>query len=236
MLPAGEVLFVRQSWQSEEPVAALYLPAKHGVHVPPSGPLDPALQVHEALPANELENAEQFVQDEEPVPGVYTMSENLPAPQSTHATDPGFGLNLPATQPIQLSCVPDQPALHEQFRMLMLLMSEYAPSGHHEHATDPGLSLYLPAIQPIQSLLLPDQPALHEQLLMLSLPMSECESRGQKKHCDLSSEECEPDGHGRHLSVDAFTKTEKWPAPQSMHAMDPGLSLYLPATQPTQSL
>jgi len=70
---------------------------------------------------------------------------------------------------------------------------------------------------------------------MLSLPIPEYESRGQNKHCDLSSEECEPDAHGRHLSVDAFTKTEKWPAPQYEHAMDPELSLYLPATQPLQT-
>jgi len=94
VLPAGESEFVGQSSHIEEPVAALYVPPKHGVHVPPSGPLDPVLQVHEALPANELENAEQFVQDEEP--------------------DPGAVVYLPATQPTQSPLGPVQPPKQTQ--------------------------------------------------------------------------------------------------------------------------
>ena len=50
--------------------ASLYVPPKHGVHVPPSGPLDPALHRHAVravLPAGEEEFAGQSRQIEEPV-------------------------------------------------------------------------------------------------------------------------------------------------------------------------
>jgi len=55
---AVEYVPVPQSLQAADPVNALYLPAAHAVHVPPSGPVDPALQVHavkEVLPAGALE-------------------------------------------------------------------------------------------------------------------------------------------------------------------------------------
>ena len=47
-----------QATQPEFPVPDLYVPPKHCVHVPPSGPLDPALQMQAAtavLPAGEPE-------------------------------------------------------------------------------------------------------------------------------------------------------------------------------------
>jgi hypothetical protein len=47
-----------QAVQAADPADALYLPATHAVHVPPSGPENPALQVHavkEVLPAGALE-------------------------------------------------------------------------------------------------------------------------------------------------------------------------------------
>jgi len=62
VLPAGESEFAGQSTQIEEPVAALYVPPKHGVHVPPSAPLDPALHtqaVTAVLPAGESEFVRQ---------------------------------------------------------------------------------------------------------------------------------------------------------------------------------
>ena len=74
-LPAGELEFdgqalhvedptaveyvpAAQTLQTAEPVDALYLPASHAVHVPPSGPENPALQVQlvkEVLPTGALE-------------------------------------------------------------------------------------------------------------------------------------------------------------------------------------
>jgi len=71
VLPAGESEFVGQPTQPEFPVPDLYVPAKHCVHVPPSGPLDPALQMQAAtavLPAGESEFVGQPTQLEFPVP------------------------------------------------------------------------------------------------------------------------------------------------------------------------
>jgi hypothetical protein len=55
---AVEYVPAAQSEQVAVPVNVLYLPATHAVHVPPSGPVDPALQVHavkEVLPIGALE-------------------------------------------------------------------------------------------------------------------------------------------------------------------------------------
>jgi hypothetical protein len=55
---AVEYVPAAQSLQTAEPVDALYLPASHAVHVPPSGPENPALQVQfvkEVLPTGALE-------------------------------------------------------------------------------------------------------------------------------------------------------------------------------------
>ena len=50
---------------AEAPVATLYVPAPHAVHVPPSGPDQPTLQVQllkAVLCAGELESAGQLLQ------------------------------------------------------------------------------------------------------------------------------------------------------------------------------
>jgi hypothetical protein len=55
---AVEYVPVPQSVHTADPVNALYFPATHAVHVPPSGPKNPALQVQfvkEVLPAGALE-------------------------------------------------------------------------------------------------------------------------------------------------------------------------------------
>ena len=53
-----EYIPVPQFVHRPDPVNALYLPATHAAHVPPSGPAEPALQVHavkEVLPTGALE-------------------------------------------------------------------------------------------------------------------------------------------------------------------------------------
>ena len=55
---AAEYLPDPQLRHEAAPVTALYLPATHCVHVPPSGPVEPTSQVHAVkaeLPAGELE-------------------------------------------------------------------------------------------------------------------------------------------------------------------------------------
>ena len=82
---AVEYVPAAQSLQTAEPVDALYLPASHAVHVPPSGPENPALQVQcvkEALPAGELEFDGQAVQAADPVDALY-----FPAAHAVHVLD-----------------------------------------------------------------------------------------------------------------------------------------------------
>ena len=97
---------------------------------------------------------------------------------------------------------------------------------------DPGFVLYLPATQAIQLLCTPDQPALQTQDV---LSASGYEYSGHVRHCDLSLAQYKPAAHRWHVSaVDALTAPEYFPAPQSVHAMDPGFVLYFPATQAIQ--
>ncbi len=54
------------SVHAADPVGVLYFPATHAAHGPPSGPVDPVLQVQlvkAALPAGELEFDGQGVHD-----------------------------------------------------------------------------------------------------------------------------------------------------------------------------
>ena len=97
------------------------------------------------------------------------------------------------------------------------------------------MPLYLPGTQDIQLLYTPVQPALHKQELMSPPGGSVCEFAGHERHRDLSLSECKPGAHGWHVSaVDALTASENFPGSQSVHAIDPGFVLYLPATQAIQ--
>jgi len=81
---------------AEAPVASLYVPAPHAVHVPPSGPDQPTLQVQllkAVLCSGELESAGQLLQLTAPDTLLY-----LPAPHAVH---------VPPS-------APDQPALQMQ--------------------------------------------------------------------------------------------------------------------------
>ncbi len=74
-----------QSVHTADPVDALYFPATQSAHVPPSGPLEPALQVQlvkTALPASELEADGQARHVE--LASAPTDVEYVPAPQSVH--------------------------------------------------------------------------------------------------------------------------------------------------------
>ena len=65
ILPAVENELARQDVQRADPRLALYVPAKHCKHVPPSAPVYPALQIHAVmavLPAGEFEFAGQLTQ------------------------------------------------------------------------------------------------------------------------------------------------------------------------------
>jgi hypothetical protein len=74
-----------QSVHRADPVSALYFPATHVVHEPPSGPVHPALQVqfvNAVLPAGESEFDGQALHVE------LAAVEYVPAPQSVLRTSP----------------------------------------------------------------------------------------------------------------------------------------------------
>ena len=103
MLPADELFKDGQAVQAADPVDSLYFPATHAVQLPPSGPVDPALQVQLVkflFPAGEVEFDGQAVHvelDEAP-----TAVEYVPAPQSVQAADPVDALYLPATHAVHV--------------------------------------------------------------------------------------------------------------------------------------
>ena len=75
-----------QSVHAALPVAVLYLPAAHGEHAPPSGPVNPMLQVQAVateLGLGELEFAGHATQVDSSVAPV--VAEYFPAAQFTHA-------------------------------------------------------------------------------------------------------------------------------------------------------
>ena len=91
---AVEYVPAAQSEQVAVPVNVLYFPASHAVHVPPSGPVDPALHVHavkEVLPTGALEFAGQSVQAANPFTALY-------CPATHAAQGPPFGPVDPALQ------------------------------------------------------------------------------------------------------------------------------------------
>jgi len=102
-------------------------------------------------------------------------------------------------------------------------------------APAPESNLYLPATQPTQLPFAPSHPASHEQLARVSLPPTEKEFAGHARHSDRSSAGYPPASQGAQSSVDASSAREAFPAAHKVHGSGPGASLYLPATQPTQT-
>ena len=115
-LPGAQLL------HSSFPGGILYLPATHSVHGPPSGPVDPALQVHAVEiepPGGASERAGQATHTFVTAP---TASEYVPVPQSLHSALPDASLYLPAAQfkHVSLSSV-----------------TVYLPAAQSEHAEAP---------------------------------------------------------------------------------------------------
>jgi hypothetical protein len=83
------------------------------VHVPPSGPVVPTLQVQlvkAALPTGELEADGQALHV-----AAFTPAEYVPAAQSLHAASPVDALYLPATHPVHVPPFgPVEPVLQVQ--------------------------------------------------------------------------------------------------------------------------
>jgi len=101
---AAEYVPIPQSMHVSDPVSALYFPATHSEHVPPSGPDEPALHVHAVeteLPNRELEfvgHVEQLRASVAP-----TTAEYVPVSQSIHVVESVSVLYFPATHSEQVS-------------------------------------------------------------------------------------------------------------------------------------
>ena len=112
----AEYVPLSQSMQTSNPASALYFPATHSEHMPPSGPVEPALHVQTVeteLPSRESE----FVGHLKHVEGWLAPidAEYVPIPQSTHAWDPASALYFPARHNEHVSpSSPDEPALQVQ--------------------------------------------------------------------------------------------------------------------------
>ena len=90
-----------QSEHAALPVAVLYLPVMHEVHVPPSGPVKPTLQVQAVRATLEIGELELAGHPRQVVATVApTVVEYVPAAQSEHAALPVSFLYLPATHAV----------------------------------------------------------------------------------------------------------------------------------------
>ena len=104
VLPIGEVLFDGQPTHVALPVEILYLPAAHNSHVPPFGPVKPALQAHAVitvLEASEFEPVGQVEQGALPVVFLY-----VPVVHSLHVL-PAGPENGPVKPMLQAHAVTD---------------------------------------------------------------------------------------------------------------------------------
>ena len=140
------------------PIASLYVPAAHGEHTPPSGPVNPALQAQAAaavLELGELELPGHVTQVAAAIAPV--VSEYVPTPQLVHAALPPPILYVPAahgedTPPSD----PVYPALQAQAAAAVLKLGELELPGHAIQvaaAIAPAVAEYVPTPQLIQAAL-----------------------------------------------------------------------------------
>jgi len=131
--------------QSPLPLAFLYVPSPHATHVPPFGPLKPALQAQAALPELELGELEfpgQLEHADTPPP------EYDPAGQDAHCV------------PLALEYDPAGQDVHP-----VALSVEYDPDTQAEHKSLPVVLLYVPPRHDTHGPTVgPVKPGLHKQL------------------------------------------------------------------------
>jgi len=140
-----------QAVHSAGPGSALYLPAAHFVHVPPSSPEDPALQVHAVStePSGESESIGHATHVDSPA--APTALEYVPAPQLLHVDAPMTFVYFPAPHSVQVPpSGPKEPTLQLQAVFEALPRGEFEFVGHVKHtdsAFAPSVVEYLPGPQ-----------------------------------------------------------------------------------------
>ena len=178
---AVEYLPLPQSVQGSLPCVALYPPASHAAHVPPSGPVYPGLHrqlVRRLLPLRESECSGQLSHTStsaEPKTALY-----VPAPQSIQlpaAEAPVLVRYLPASQLVQVLSK-EAPAAVEYLPLPQSVQGSlpcvalYPPASHATHVPPSG----------------PVYPGLHRQLVRRLLPLGETEYSAQLWHNSTSAE------------------------------------------------
>jgi hypothetical protein len=157
--------------QAAVPFTTLYFPVAHNEHVPPFGPVDPALHTHipiTLLPAPETVFPGQLRHALAPVTSEYVpatqlvhiveefapvSTEYVPALQFTHTLAPVETEYMPTRQlmhtteelaPVTPEYVPAVQFAHtaDEFAPVTL---EYLPDAQFVHTTDPGVIEYVPA-------------------------------------------------------------------------------------------
>ena len=138
-----EYVPVPQSVHAALPVASLYLPAAHGEHTPPSGPVEPVLQVQAVaaeLGLGELELPGHATQADSTVAPV--VAKYFPAAQSVHTAEPVVLLYFPLAHAEHTPASgPVDPTLQVQAATAVLGLGELELAGHVVHATLPVVSL-----------------------------------------------------------------------------------------------
>ena len=179
-----EYVAVAQLVHCALPVAILYVPAAHGEHAPPSGPVDPALQVQPAAAEQPVHDAPELAgQAAHIVPNVApAVGEYFPAAQSVQTALPVAILYLPATHREHTPpSGPVDPALQVQAVTAVLGLGELEFAGHAtqvDSSVAPVVGKYFPvaqsvhAAEPLAILYLPVTHAVHAvNLLYLTITM-----------------------------------------------------------------
>jgi len=147
VLSSGESEFAGQASQTADPASALNVPAAHCEHVPPAGPVHPALQVQSnssSLASGESEFVGQASHPSDVEPATV---EYLPATQLLHAACPGAFLYVPAVHCMHIPPAgPVHPALQVQSTSSSLASDELELPGHVEQAAEPLVSLKVPGL------------------------------------------------------------------------------------------
>jgi hypothetical protein len=176
------------------PGAILYCPGRQAAHVPPFGPVYPALHMHavcKLLAGDEAENDGQA--RHVAIDVAATAPEYVFAPQSVHVADPVDALYFPVAQFAHVPpSGPVHPALQMQLDKVELATGElefvgqvlhvvlvvapdaieYVPAPQSEHVAVPDAILYFPATHRLHGPPSgPVDPALQVQLAKVPLPV-----------------------------------------------------------------
>lgn len=233
-----EYVLTPQSAQSVGPGTALYLPATHSTHDPPSRPVAPALHaqaVWTVLAAGECEFSEHsrhVVCVTAPSRAEYVLDSQL-----VHGADPARALYFPGTHNAHAPPLgPVVPALHAQAVAAALPAAELEFVGHGAHVREscapvytenvpgaqesqlwsPDTRLYFPATQlshwpPLS----PVKPGPQMQSVCTALPDGELESAGQAVQVETAV---------------AAVRSEYVPGPQASQLSSPDAILYVPVS------